>query len=55
MHNNHDIISFGKMMPNIEKLGNRKVKLKETIDKFKRDIEEMINILNKTMENIQHY
>ena len=54
-HNNHDIISFGKMMPTKEKLGNYKEKLKKTIDKFKRDIEEMINILNKTMENIQHY
>ena len=54
-HNSHDIISFGKMMSIVEKLGNNKVKLKEAIDKFKRDIEEMINILKKTIENIQHY
>ena len=54
-HNNHNIISFGKMMPIVEKLGNNKVILKETIGKFKRNIEEMINILNKTIENIQHY
>ena len=54
-HNSHDIISFGKVMSIVEKLGNNKVKLKEAIDKFKRDIEEMINILKKTIENIQHY
>ena len=54
-HNNHELISYGKIMPNIEEIKIKMEELKENINKFKEDIKIMINILNKTMEKIEHY
>ena len=54
-HNNHEIISFGKILPNIDDIKIKMKELKEKIDQLKNDIKEMINILNKTMENIEYY
>ena len=42
-------------MPNIEEIKIKMEELKENINKFKEDIKIMINILNKTMEKIEHY
>ena len=54
-HNNHEIISFGKVIPNIDNIKNEMKELKEKLDKLKSDIKEMINILTKTTENLEFY
>jgi hypothetical protein len=54
-HHNHEIISFGKIFPNIDEIKIKMKELRGKIDKLKDDINEMINILNKTMENIEYY
>jgi len=55
VHNNHELISFDKIMPNINEIKLKMKELKENINKFKEEIKSMIYILNKTMENIEHY
>ena len=54
-HNMHNITSFGKMATNKEDLKKKKIQLKEKIDGLKKNIEEMINILNKTVKNFENY
>ena len=54
-HRKHDLIYFGKIMPNIDELKQRNLELEENINKFKNDIKNIINILNITMENIECY
>ena len=54
-HNMHNITSFGKMATNKEDLKTKKIQLKEKIDGLKKNIEEMINILNKTVKNFENY
>jgi len=54
-HNIHNITSFGKMATNKEDLNTKKSQLKEKIDGLKKNIEEMINILNKTANNFEKY
>ena len=54
-HKNHEIISFGKVFPNIEEIKMGKEILREKIDKLKNDVKEMINILNTTIENLENY
>jgi hypothetical protein len=54
-HNNHKIISYGKIFPNIENIKMKRDELKIKIDKFNNDIKEIINILNRTMENMEYY
>ena len=54
-HNMHNITSFGKMATNKEDLNTKKKQLKEKIDGLKKNIEEIINILNKTVNNFEKY
>ena len=54
-HNMHNITSFGKMATNKEDLNTKKSQLKEKIDGLKKNIEEIINILNKTVSNFEKY
>jgi len=54
-HNNHEIISYEKFNPNIDKIKSDIIKLKDTIDIFKSDIKIIINKLNKVIENIDIY
>jgi len=54
-HSNHEIISYGKIFPNIENIKMKRNELKEKIDKLKNDINEMLNILITTIENIEYY
>ena len=54
-HNNHEVISFGKIFPNISEIKAKKENLREKIDKLKNDVKEMINILNITIENLEYY
>ena len=54
-HNNHEIISFGKIFPNIDEIKVKKEKLREKLDILKNDVKEMINILNITIENLENY
>ena len=48
-HNKHDIISYENIIPDIDELENKIIKLKDSIDIFKSDIKIMINKLNKVI------
>ena len=52
-HEDHEIIYFGKIIPNKNEVKDNISNLKEKIDKIKIDVEEIINILNKIIENIE--
>ena len=54
-HTNHNIIYFGKIMPNIEEQKIQLEILRENIIKFNNNIQEIINILNKVMQNMNVY
>ena len=54
-HNNHNIISLGKMIPEKNKLEEDKSNLKIVIDKFIKDIKEIIDKLKNVMNNIESY
>ena len=53
-HNNHELFSYGKIMPKIDEIKLRMKELKENIDKFKEDINKMMDILNKTKKNMEY-
>ena len=53
--NNHYTISFGKIFPKKEDLTNKLNVLKNNIDKFKIEIKKIKDILDYTLENIEHY
>ena len=54
-HDNHSIISLGKLLPDKNKLNEEKNYLKNIIDKFRKDINEIINKLNYIIINIENY
>ena len=54
-HNSHEIISYGKLIPDIDDLKIKNEELKKTINEFKKDIETIINSLNKVIKNIEQY
>ena len=54
-HNEHDTISYEKIIPDIDNIKNSLIKLKNSIDIFKSDIKIMINKLNEVMKNIDLY
>ena len=54
-HNNHDILSFGKEIDNIEKLKSQNDKLRNTLDIFKNNIEDIKNILDKIVLELEEY
>ena len=52
-HLEHDIISYGEMIYDDNEIKKYMNKLRETIDIFKKNIEEIIDKLNKVKENIE--
>jgi len=54
-HNNHDILSFGKLIGNRNEIIKHHEILKNDIDKFKNIIKSITNKLNKVSENIDTY
>ena len=52
-HDNHETISFGKIIPNKEKIKNNMKEFKNKIDLFNKNIKEIINKLNKIIINIE--
>ena len=53
--NNHKIISFRKIKPNLDIIKNKIEELKDIIDKFNNNIDEIILFLNNIKENIEKY
>ena len=54
-HKNHHLISLGDMLPNEKKLEENKDNLGNIINKFKNDIQAIINKLYKAINNIELY
>ena len=54
-HKNHDVVYFNDIIPSKELIIKNKTRLKETIDLFNTNIKEIINILNKVIQNIEQY
>ena len=54
-HKNHNLIYFGDLIPDINKINNIMIKLRDEIDNFKLAIKGLIDKLNKIIENIEIY
>lgn len=54
-HNSHEILSYGKLISDINDVRIKNDELKKIIKEFKNDIETIINLLNKVIENIEQY
>jgi len=54
-HKNHDLIYYGNILPNKDKLNNNIQKLKIKIEEYKNDINEIINNLNDLKESFDIY
>ena len=54
-HKNHDLIYFGDLIPDINKINNIMKKLNEEIDNIKLVIKDIIVKLNKVIENLDIY
>ena len=54
-HIDHEIISLGRLIPKEKNLNKKLNDLKDSIDKFKEEINKIINILNKVKDNMDKY
>ena len=54
-HNEHEIIYYGKLIIEENKIKEKMEEIKKEIEKFNKDIEEKINKLKKIKENIKEY
>jgi len=54
-HNNHDIIYFGKIISNINYLKEKRDELRKLINTFNSNLENIIKILQKVIENMKKY
>ena len=54
-HAFHEILSYGKLLPEINDLKIKNEELKKAINEFKNDVEEIINSFNTVIENIEQY
>ncbi len=54
-HPEHEIISLGKLIPKENNLNKKIIDLKDSINKFKDEIKNIINILNKIKDNMDKY
>ena len=54
-HNNHDLLSFGKEIENIENLKSQNENLRKTLNIFKNNIEEIKSILDKIVYELEEY
>ena len=52
-HNSHNIVSYGKILPNKEELNKKMKDIRIKINIFINDIKNMINKLQKVIENIE--
>ena len=52
-HKNHNKIFFGDIMPNIDDINKKMIKLKNSIDLFKQNIEEIKTKLNTIVNNME--
>ena len=51
-HNNHEIVSFGKLIPDIDKCKNNLIELKNNLEQFKKSIKKAIEKLNEIINKI---
>ena len=54
-HSGHNSITYGKIFPDINKIKEETINLKNKIEKLKEDIKEIINKLNNVIYNIDDY
>jgi len=54
-HNNHEIIYYGKIMPNKDDIKKKLEELRQTIDAFENNIKEIIEELNKVTQKMELY
>ena len=54
-HIEHEIISLGRLIPKEKNLNKKLNDLKDSIDKFKKEINKIMNILNKVKDNMEKY
>ena len=54
-HDDHEIVYYGKLISNSEQIKLKEKELRETIDKFKENIKDIIKKLNKILENMEKY
>jgi len=54
-HNNHDIIAFGKLIPDIENLNIKLKQFQDKIFEFKNTIQDIIDKLHKIENNLESY
>ena len=53
--NNHKIILYRDISPNINEIKNKMKEFKEIIDKFNNNIDEMISLFQNLKNNIEKY
>ena len=53
LHKDHHILYFGKILPNIDDLKNKKNELRKIIDRFNDDIQNIIKQFNKVKDNLE--
>ena len=51
-HNNHKIVSFGKLIPDIDKCKNNLIRLKNNLEQFKKSIKKATKKLNEIINKI---
>ena len=54
-HVEHKIITFGRIMPDMNQINKQLTELKSAIDKYKKDINEIISTLNNLIQNLDYY
>ena len=54
-HLNHDIVSYSSFIPDAKETEMKLVKLKDEIDKFSNNINDIIDKLNTLKENMEKY
>ena len=54
-HKNHNLTYFGELMPNKDKLLKEIAQFRIKIDEFNKNVNDIIKILNNTMDNIEIY
>ena len=53
LHKDHQILYFGKILPNIDDLKNKNNEFRKIIDRFNEDIQNIIKQFNKVKDNLE--